>query len=179
MRRHTHYYLGQYLSHQYLTDISPIKVQAFLFGCMQPDLNPFTYCKGSLQKRFLRGHNFHNAQPYMKRLTHRLFRKSHPGILYYYSLGKLVHYTADAFTYAHQNQYPGNLKNHREYEALLHHYFLQHLYHSVSQARPETEDFMAYLAMLHRNYSAQVPGIHNDTAFIIHACSSLMFCLHP
>lgn len=45
----------------------------------------------------------------------------------YYTLGKLTHYLADAFTYPHNENYPESLIAHRQYEDDLRSYLAQYL----------------------------------------------------
>ena len=78
---------------------------AFLFGSFQPDCNPLTYLKGSWRGQKLRGHNFSNSQLYIYTRIHRLQRRTHWTMWQYYTLGKLTHYLADAFTYPHNDHF--------------------------------------------------------------------------
>ena len=71
---------------------------AFLFGSFQPDCNHLTYLKGSLRAYRLRGHNYSNSQPYIAAHIERLQRRERWTMWQYYTLGKLTHYLADAFT---------------------------------------------------------------------------------
>ena len=71
---------------------------AFLFGSIQPDCNPFTYLKGSRRAYKLRGHNFSNSQLYINRQIQQLQERVRWNTWQYYTLGKLTHYLADAFT---------------------------------------------------------------------------------
>ena len=74
---------------------------AFLFGSFQPDCNPLTYLKGSLRAYKFRGHNYSNSQRYIYSRISRLQRRERWTMWQYYTLGKLTHYLADAFTYPH------------------------------------------------------------------------------
>ena len=40
---------------------------------------------------------------------------------------RLIHYTTDAFTYAHNDTFPTALSDHREYEAALQDHFLEYM----------------------------------------------------
>ena len=74
---------------------------AFLFGSFQPDCNPLTYLKGSLRAYKFRGHNYSNSQYYIQRHIRSLQRRKRWNLWQYYTLGKLTHYLADAFTVPH------------------------------------------------------------------------------
>ena len=82
---------------------------AFLFGSFQPDCNPLTYLKGSLRAYKFRGHNYSNSQHYIYSRISRLQRRQRWTIWQYYTLGKLTHYLADAFTYPHNENYPDSI----------------------------------------------------------------------
>ena len=67
MRRNSHVQLGSFLARNYMRNVPKSCVYAFRFGCIEPDMNPATYLKGSLHIQRLRGHNFNNSEKYMKR----------------------------------------------------------------------------------------------------------------
>ena len=77
---------------------------AFLLGSFQPDCNPLTYLKGSVRARLLGGHNFTNSRPYVLTRLQRLEQKDRWNLWNYYTLGKLTHYVADAFTDVYKRQ---------------------------------------------------------------------------
>lgn len=92
---------------------------AFLFGSFQPDCNPLSYLKGSRTARFLRGHNYDNSRAYLFSHIARLQARQNWTVWHYYTLGKLTHYLADAFTFPHNSTYHDSLRAHRRYEAQL------------------------------------------------------------
>ena len=87
---------------------------AFLFGSFQPDCNPLTYLKGSRRARKLRGHNFTKSRLYIESHIKLLQARTRWNIWQYYTLGKLTHYLADAFTNPHNEHYPESLIAHRQ-----------------------------------------------------------------
>ena len=117
MRGKSHLRIAQYLVERYMPDVPKRCQTAFRIGCIEPDRNPATYLKGSIRCQWLRGHNYQNARKFMKAIACRLERKEKLNLFDYYTLGKLIHYTTDAFTYAHNDTFPTNLTDHREYEA--------------------------------------------------------------
>ena len=106
MRGKSHRCLGKYLVQHYMSDTPERYVKAFLLGCIEPDRNPATYLKGSIRCQWLRGHNYRNARRFMRAISARLEKKEKLGLFDYYTLGKLIHYTTDAFTYAHNDTFP-------------------------------------------------------------------------
>ena len=176
MLKACHLQLGDFLKSHYLERVSGLQIQAFLFGCVEPDVNPFTYLKGSIRCRMLHGHNFPNAAAYMLRLSQKLENKKRWSLVDFYSLGKLMHYIADAFTYAHNCSFPPNLWLHRKYELQLHRYFTEYLKHPQIQITKEHSVFDT-ISCLHREYSALHPDVFLDTRYAINACCSVMDCL--
>ena len=167
MRAKSHRLLGQFLAQKYLTDIPQPCIRAFLAGCTQPDKNPTTYLKGSLRSRWLHGHDYANAKRYMRRIVLRLHWKCCWNILDYYTLGKLIHYTADAFTAAHGEHFDGDLRAHRDYECQLHHYFSAHL-NRQSHHFPHIHNCaMETIRQYRRQYLTCPPSICTDTDFCI------------
>ncbi len=124
LKRKSHLRLGGELAQLYLSGRSRMAQNAFVFGCIEPDWNPMTYLKGSRRHERLRGHNFFNAQRYMRRLANRLERREHWGLVSFYELGKLTHYIVDSFTHPHAGAFSGSLSEHLEYEDALQRYFL-------------------------------------------------------
>lgn len=167
MRAKSHRLLGQYLARRYLTGVSQPCVRAFLAGCTQPDKNPTTYLKGSLRSRWLHGHDYTNAKRYMRRIVLRLHQKCNWNMLDYYTLGKLIHYTADAFTAAHGEDFEGNLFEHRRYECQLHHYFATHLPRPFSPFPHVHNCAMETIRRYHRKYRKCPPNICTDTDYCI------------
>ena len=177
MRGKSHVTLGHYLIEQYLPDLPSRFRRAFLLGCIEPDRNPATYLKGSLRCQWLRGHNYRNARRFMKRISLRLEQKGSWNCLDYYSLGKLIHYTADAFTYAHNETFPEKLSDHRIYEAQLQDHFLSYL-----REKPQVDVHLARTIMegiegYHRDYSSETADIHRDSRFALQACCCVLAIL--
>lgn len=177
MRGKSHRYLGRYLAERYLTDAPKPCVQAFLIGCIEPDRNPMTYLKGSLRFQWMRGHNYRNARRFMRRISQRLEGKAHLNLLDYYTLGKLIHYTTDAFTYAHNDTFPTNLADHRVYETALQDHFLQFI-----EADPHVDTKVARTVMeaiysYHREYEKLEADIHIDSRFALNACCCVLAVL--
>ena len=164
-----------YLTRNYLQIAPRRHIHAFLLGCVQPDKNPATYLKGSLRCKWLRGHNWNNASRYMARLSRRLERRKKLRLLDFYSLGKLIHYTVDAFTGAHNDHFPPQLQQHRQYEERLQSYFLEYLKRKESTTAPTTGKVMDAIRAYHKEYCAMPTSIHNDSKYCL-LVSSLIVC---
>lgn len=152
---------------------------AFLFGSFQPDCNPFSYLKGSLRARKFMGHNFSNSQLYINQQILRLQRRTHWTCWQYYTLGKLTHYVADAFTFPHNDTYPDSLIQHRRYEDELRLQFAQYL---SSRNLPHSRSWNnvgAVLDRLHHQYLSVQSNSMRDARFILAANCLLMTSVLP
>lgn len=181
MRGKSHCQLGAYLAETYFPHISPAYRTVFLLGCIEPDRNPATYLKGSLRAQWLRGHNYENAKYFMSRIARRLEQKPHWNILDYYTAGKLIHYTVDAFTYAHNSSFPVNLQEHKKYEYALQIYFLQFLQNRSAQEKAPSNSIMSTISKHHRDYLERTPDIDRDSryAFSVCCCVARMLAMRP
>lgn len=165
MRGKSHRQLGTYLARTYFPEIPPLYRRAFLLGCIEPDRNPTTYLKGSIRAQWLRGHNFENAKKFMTRIARRLEEKPKWSFFDYYTAGKLIHYTTDAFTYAHNASFPTDLHQHKVYEAELQEYFLNFLKSHKEAPKHPDASVMKTIQENHKEYLRTQPDIFRDAAF--------------
>ena len=152
---------------------------AFLFGSFQPDCNPLTYLKGSWRGQKLRGHNFSNSQLYIYTRIHRLQRRTHWTMWQYYTLGKLTHYLADAFTFPHNEHYPDTLLEHHQYETDLRAYLESYLEQRTLRRKQFREDVASAIAQLHMYYQQAAADQRMDVQYILEATSLLMAGCRP
>lgn len=178
MRGKSHISLGKYLVEHYMADVPKSCVRAFLLGCIEPDRNPVTYLKGSLRCQWLRGHNYHNARRFMRKISQRLEKKKDSLSLYdFYTLGKLIHYTADAFTYAHNSSFSTSLGDHREYEVALQDHFLQYIQEDPAVDPQTARTIMDAICRYHREYESMEADIYVDSKFALTACCCVVALL--
>lgn len=177
MRGKSHIQLGHYLAEHYMENVSRVHIRAFLIGCVEPDRNPATYLKGSIHHQWMRGHNYCNASHYMDRIARRLEDKQRLNLFDFYTLGKLIHYTTDAFTLAHNDWFPTDLGEHRDYEAALQDHFLEHLKDDPEVSYRSARSIMDAIRDYHREYHAQPSNIHTDTHFALSACCCVLAVL--
>ena len=177
MRGASHRSLGRYLAGRYMTNIPAHYVRAFQLGCIEPDRNPATYLKGSLRRQWLRGHNYGNAKRYMFRISRRLERKDRLNILDYYTMGKLIHYTTDAFTYAHNEEFTTDLSEHMTYEVALQNHFLEYMQTNPSVDETSAESVEEAIRSYHRDYIRKPADIHRDTKYALKVCCCVIALL--
>ena len=174
MRNKSHALMGRILLREFLPDLPGSSARLFLLGCTQPDKNPATYIKGSLRSQWLRGHNYSNARRYMVRLAQRLEGKDHFSPWDCYCLGKLPHYCLDAFTIAHDERFPKDLKAHRRYEARLQNYFLAKIRRSPIPSGGYPGSSAQLIHAMHEAYSRLPGSIETDTDFAFRTCCLLL-----
>ncbi len=183
MRKRDHRHLAVYLMSSVKQDIPRRYRWALIYGNYEPDINYFTYMHGftKKEKEKFHGHNFENVLPVLQRLLHKLARKSVAvTLLDYYRLGKCMHYAADIFTYPHNPEFVGSVREHCEYEEELHEhltdYFEENDALSTMAFVPEPSDMEAEIMQMHRNYVDDLAeyGIEMDSSYILSV--SLMLC---
>lgn len=177
MRSLSHQCLGQYLADHFMIGIRDRHIKAFLFGCIQPDRNPATYLKGSVRCQWLRGHNYPNAQRFMRRISRRLENKSTWNLYDYYTLGKLIHYTTDAFTYAHNGDFPPCLNYHMEYEAILQEHFLSYMAEDPLIDITLSKNIFHTIYRYHQEYEQAEHSVRKDSRYALAACCCVMAVL--
>jgi len=179
MRGKSHICLGKYLSQRYMKHRTRSEITAFLIGCIEPDRNPATYLKGSIRFQWLRGHNYRNASRYMERIARRLEKKTSWNLWDFYTLGKLIHYTADAFTSAHNDSFPGNLSDHKVYEADLQNHFLQYIGQAPVNQIPSSDPIMDMIRRSHLEYEKKTGSISRDSRFALSVACCILALLFP
>lgn len=169
MRRNSHSQLGSFLARNCMRGAPKSCIYAFRFGCIEPDMNPATYLKGSCRIQRLRGHNFNNCEKYMKRISDRLEKRGVNNVFSFYRLGRLVHYITDGFTFAHNANFSGSLREHSVYEHGLHEFFPGYLRRCGDSLLDQREDGSAFgvIEREHREYMHQPANMLRDSHFAI------------
>lgn len=152
---------------------------AFLFGSFQPDCNPLSYLKGTLHAKKFMGHNFSNSQRYINRHILRLQRRTRWTCWQYYTLGKLTHYVADAFTFPHNDTYPDSLIAHRRYEDELRCQFARYLNGRSCPRFHSYRNVGEVIDRLHQQYLSAQSNSQRDACFILAANCLLMASVLP
>lgn len=147
---------------------------AFLFGSFQPDCNPLSYLKGSIRAQRFAGHNYANSKPFIQRRIARLQNQKHWNIWHYYTLGKLTHYLADAFTFPHNDHYNDTMLAHHQYETELRAYLENYLKTAAPQEELPADDLTGTLESLHDFYMHSKADMQTDARYIWEATGLLM-----
>ena len=116
MRKKSHISLAKHI-----VQISDIKnfdehKKAFYIGSILPDCKP-----SFLTKRHEITGTFDLVEKGMYKLTQGYHRMDELSTMYFTKLGEVMHYVADYFTFPHNKEYPGTMKQHCVYEGQLKH----------------------------------------------------------
>ena len=152
---------------------------AFLFGSFQPDCNYLSYLKGSLHHKKFGGHTYGNNRRFLEKRIRRLQKREKWNLWHYYTLGKLCHYVADAFTYPHNDHFPGKGWDHHTYEVALCLRLQEVLAGKELSRRELSADLTEDLARLHRHYMSGASGLDRDIRYILAASELLMSGCRP
>ena len=89
-------------------------------------------------------------------------------------MGKLIHYTTDDFTYAHNESFGTKLSDHRAYEHDLQDHFLDYLENPPLVELPELSSVMDSIQAYHQDYERHPVGIRTDSHFALTACCCVL-----
>ena len=150
-----HRLLGRFLARQ-IKNTSPLAIHLFVTGCVFPDHNPLTYLRGVCMGHPLKTHFLFLSYPEIIRLCNKLENRKRLYLWDYYSLGALVHYAADAFTFPHNEHYTGSMLEHAEYEHNeLHPVFEQYLredFYMEGQREYDRQSLGSLFSQMHDSY---------------------------
>lgn len=180
MQTRDHKMLAECLAAEMGNHIPCLCRKAFIFGCIEPDINPFTYLHGLTRGQKFHGHNYKNILSVMRKLFDSMQQKESFGFRDYYHLGKLTHYVADAFTFPHNEEFYGNLIKHCRYEEALHDQFRNVLQRNILQRQKNVErykktiDSFDYIEDLHKEYLTEAGTYDIDCRYILRASAMLI-----
>ena len=172
-----HRLLGEFLAQQMIKNTSPLATHLFVTGCVFPDHNPMTYLRGLYMGHPLKSHFVFLSYPEILRLCNKLESKEKLHIWDYYTLGALLHYAADAFTFPHNEHYTGNMLEHGKYEhTQLHQTFGQYVteeFQIEKCAVNRTQTIGSAFSQLHDSYMEAEPTALCDARYICQVCAMI------
>ena len=170
-----HRMLGEFLARQMIKNTSPLAAHLFVTGCVFPDHNPLTYLRGLCMGYPFKTHFLFLSYPEIERLCRKLENRKKLYIWDYYTLGVLLHYVADAFTFPHNEHYTGSMLEHAQYEfAQLHPIFEQYLTGEFCIERcniDNGQDIEDAFWELHDAYMETEPTALCDSKYICKVCA--------
>lgn len=175
MKQESHRLLGHHLIDRLQNQPKRRHTRAFLIGCVQPDRNPLSYLKGSIRSRWFYGHNYQNADRWIERHINHLSAKEKWNLWNYYCLGKLIHYTSDAFTYVHNNCFKDTIAAHRAYEDRLQEQFLLRLDEDTTMEVESFAGLNSFFRAAHQTYLEVEANVQRDCKYILDM-TEWLFC---
>lgn len=170
-----HRLLGEFLASKMIKNTSTLATHLFVTGCVFPDHNPLTYLYGLYLGHPLKAHFLFLSYPKIMHLCNKLESRETLYIWDYYTLGALLHYVADAFTYPHNEHYTGTMLEHAQYEHIdLHQIFEPYLTADFSIGMYDQNDMKpigSTFVELHDSYMENAPTTLNDAEYICKACT--------
>ena len=170
----SHILLGEYLLNN-ISYFSSAHRKVFILGCVTPDINMFSYLRGSLKYRRFRGHNYTSSKNYTARELNKLQNRRSWNLRDSYRLGKVIHYLSDSFTYPHNDSFKGTLAQHRLYESRLHSYLKEYLkQHCRKDDSGSSEGEASEIDELRKKYEKNSGEIPYDAIAVTQSASYVM-----
>lgn len=160
MKTETHLKYAKFLADKHFSQHKRISRCLFIIGCIEPDINPFSYLKGFFVHPFL-GHNWVSRETYILNKSASAESKK----LNCFKLGRLIHYVCDSFTYTHNTSFSGGVRIHTLYEKQLHALFDKN-YDLPDSPKNEGVSLNQALSQLHEEYCRSASSKQNDIKFI-------------
>ena len=168
MKKKDHLQIGRLLLDQKDVNVSGARRLLFLFGCVEPDINPFTYTRGLFRHEFMHGHHADNSLRHRHKLMRRLTKSGVHSPWQWFTFGTLIHYSVDSFTFAHNTIFPGTMADHLRYENQLHAAFIDYVKGRAGRRREPIKGIRS-LDKLHESYIHGAGAAARDCRFIMGA----------
>lgn len=175
MRKKSHISLAGFLVRGLQNETLSRRWKAFYVGSLLPDCRP-----SFLTMR----HEYDETFGMVGEKIRRLVEDEEHGIdsiRYMIDLGQVFHYIADYFTFPHNRNYPGNLKDHCLYEKYLKlelRSYIQEgnaVFHTENSWRlTSADDILDFIRRSHREYMAVPHTVEEDCEYITRVCSQVL-----
>ncbi|MBE5924362.1 MAG: hypothetical protein E7271_07840 [Lachnospiraceae bacterium] len=188
MRKKSHISLARHIVN--VADMNSFQKhkKAFYVGSILPDCKP-----SFLTKRHEINQTLDILENKMYKLTNGYKHVGDMSTLYFTRLGEVLHYIADYFTYPHNKEYPGNMKDHCIYEGELKHKLRAYIAKLNEQdiekwkknmnladlsGFSSVSDIMDFVKAEHRNYiRREIHTVEQDCRYIVGICSKVSMAL--
>ena len=176
MRKKSHVSLAGYITGH---EVDITHKAAFKFGSLAPDLVPSFITK----KHEIEG-TFNIVHKKMGKVLDSYENGRGLTMIETKDLGVITHYLADYFTFPHNKEYTGSLKDHVMYEKELK-YALKDFIKSVDVDLPieyhgslsSIEEICAFIKRCHAEYIRHIKNIQNDCRHIVQICTEVIAAL--
>lgn len=182
MRKKSHISLARFLVREVGDDVLRRRWKAFYVGSLLPDCRP-----SFLTVRHEYDETFDLVERKIRRLIEEGAYLSEDSMRYMIDLGQIFHYIADYFTFPHNSNYPGSLKDHCIYEKYLKFRLRSYIQENASklcvregEKLYSVEGILDYIRRNHQEYMERFRSVEEDCEYITRVCLKVlaaMVCL--
>lgn len=176
MRKKSHISLANYLIHNIQMNQLTYHRKAFYIGSILPDCKP-----SFLTTRHEITGTFSIVEGEIYKLTNDFSLNYVSDTNYFRTLGVIIHYIADYFTYPHNNSYTGSIKDHCIYEKHLKNYLREYIQSDEVEKENTTyvrfyrpEDICDYILKAHEEYIIMKHTVEKDCHYIVNLCRNVV-----
>ena len=146
--------------------------KAFYFGSILPDCMP-----SFLTRRHTFDDTFYIVRKEIENLVENHSIDNEINRKFCRKLGVVTHYIADYFTFPHNKNFTGSLKDHCQYENVLKHQLKEYVQtlefkrESLKETRFETlEELFVFIHEVHERYLMKLSEVKKDIQYIVTIC---------
>ena len=176
MRKKSHISLARFLVRKAGDDVLRRRWKAFYVGSLLPDCRP-----SFLTVR----HEYDETIDLVERKIRGLMEErkylSEDSMRYMIDLGQIFHYIADYFTFPHNSNYPGSLRDHCVYEKYLKfglRSYIRERAHALCADERErlysVEEILEYIRRNHQEYMKTYRSVEEDCEYITRVCLQVL-----
>ena len=176
MRKKSHISLAKYIVDSLAEQELVKHRKAFYLGSILPDCKPsFITVKHEMEGTFPK------VQRELEEIVARQQNSEINMRVFYRSLGEVIHYIADYFTFPHNSNYSGSLKDHCIYEKYLKFRLRSYIRERACVLCAEegeqlysVEDILDYIRRNHREYMKEFRSVEEDCEYITRVCLQVL-----
>lgn len=176
MRKKSHISLARFLVREAGDDVLRRRWKAFYVGSLLPDCRP-----SFLTVRHEYDETFDLVERKIRRLIEEGAYLSEDSMRYMIDLGQIFHYIADYFTFPHNSNYPGSLKDHCVYEKYLKFRLRSYIQENAAELCAgegeklySVEEILDYIRRNHQEYMEQFRSVEEDCEYITRVCLKVL-----
>lgn len=175
MRKKSHISLARYIvNSEGMEDLKRYK-GSFYTGSVLPDCLPsFLVRKHTIEDSFT------VLEKEMKKLVSHYDREEGVNRYFCIHLGMIIHYISDYFTYPHNSNYPGKLKDHCIYEEELKKEIRSYVkspeavQKRMGKTVYEPDAILVFVQRMHQIYSDSRSAVRRDCEYIVCMCHTIV-----
>ncbi len=179
MRKKSHISLARFLVKASGDDVLRRRWKAFYVGSLLPDCRP-----SFLTVRHEYDETIDMVERKIRSLMEDPAHCPEDSMRYMIDLGQVFHYIADYFTFPHNSNYPGSLKDHCIYEKYLKFGLRSYIRERAStlcadedEMLHSVEDILAYIRRNHEEYMEKYRSVEEDCEYITRVCLQVLISM--